>query len=261
MSDDVYVHRGGADQGDTVVLVHGAGGDHTTWRFQTRWLAARGFRVLAPDLPGHGATAGSAVATIEEGARWLADLIAAEGMPPVTLAGNSMGALMAIETGATRPDLVDALVLVGCSPRMAVHPQLLDAADEDLDRAAALMAGWMMPTAFAGGHPEPGTWEHGAAHRLISRSGEGVLATDLKACHAYDATAAAGRIAIPTLIVSGSDDRMAARRGAEDLAGLISGAEVVRMEGTGHEPMIQAPRRFNSVIERFLASCGKASVR
>jgi len=25
-----------------VILIHGAGGDHTTWRFQTRWLAARG---------------------------------------------------------------------------------------------------------------------------------------------------------------------------------------------------------------------------
>ena len=38
----------------TVVLLHGAGFDHTAWALHSRWLAHHGHSVLAPDLPGHG---------------------------------------------------------------------------------------------------------------------------------------------------------------------------------------------------------------
>jgi pimeloyl-ACP methyl ester carboxylesterase len=36
----------------TVVLIHGAGHDHSVWNHQARHLANHGFGVLAPDLPG-----------------------------------------------------------------------------------------------------------------------------------------------------------------------------------------------------------------
>jgi len=38
----------------SVVLLHGAGMDGTVWQLQTRYLAYRGFRPMAVDLPGHG---------------------------------------------------------------------------------------------------------------------------------------------------------------------------------------------------------------
>ena len=44
----------------TIVLLHGAGFDHTTWALHSRWFAHHGYGVLAPDLPGHGRSIGRA---------------------------------------------------------------------------------------------------------------------------------------------------------------------------------------------------------
>ena len=55
-----FVATGGRDFDPAlpaVVLLHGAGFDHTAWALQTRWFAHHGFGVLAPDLPGHGRSA------------------------------------------------------------------------------------------------------------------------------------------------------------------------------------------------------------
>ena len=42
----------------SVVFIHGAGFDHSTWALHTRWFSHHGYGVLAPDLPGHGRSPG-----------------------------------------------------------------------------------------------------------------------------------------------------------------------------------------------------------
>jgi pimeloyl-ACP methyl ester carboxylesterase len=46
----------------SIVFVHGAAMDHTVWALQTRYFAHHGRNVLAIDLPGHGRSAGPALA-------------------------------------------------------------------------------------------------------------------------------------------------------------------------------------------------------
>lgn len=242
-----------------VIFLHGAGADHTVWRFQTRWLTHRGWRVLAPDLPGHGANPEPALASIEEMAAWLATLI--EPTPPAVLVGHSMGALVAIEAGAERSDLVAGIVLSGVSPAMEVHPDLMAAAEAGDPLASELIAAWSVPRAHTGGHPEPGTWQVGATARLTQRSRPGVLASGLAACAAYDGAARGSQLEVNTLIVAGTDDRMTPSRSARELAAIIPGATLAVLAGAGHAPMIQMPRRFNAVLEEFLVSLGKRSGR
>lgn len=259
---DMYVQTGdGATDGHPVVLVHGAGLDHTSWRFQTRWLAARGYRLLAPDLPGHGDSPGPNCRSIEEYAGRVAGLIESSVGSAVSMVGHSMGALIALAVAAVRPELASALILVGSSAHMKVHHDLMTAAHEDLGLAARLIAGWSFPASYGGGHPEPGTWEPGGVVRVIARSGEGVLAADLAACEAYDPGPAGRRLTLPTLIVTGSDDRMTSARGAQGLADLIPGSRLEVISGAGHQPMSQTPRRFNAVLGDFLTSSGKSSDR
>ena len=62
-----------------IVLLHGAGFDHTTWALHTRWFAHHGFGVLAPDLPGHGRSGGKPLQTIADMADWTAALLDAAG--------------------------------------------------------------------------------------------------------------------------------------------------------------------------------------
>src|SRR3979411_2886282 len=59
---DTFVATGGREfdvSQPTIVLLHGAGFDHTTWALHSRWFAHHGYGVLAPDLPGHGRSAGA----------------------------------------------------------------------------------------------------------------------------------------------------------------------------------------------------------
>ena len=49
----------------TLILIHGAGMDSTVWQMQSRYMAHRGVRVLAVDLPGHGQSDGDVISSIE----------------------------------------------------------------------------------------------------------------------------------------------------------------------------------------------------
>ena len=79
---DTFVATGGREfdrSQPAVVLLHGAGFDHSTWALQSRWFAHHGFGVLAPDLPGHGRSSGAPLSTIAEMADWTAALLDAAG--------------------------------------------------------------------------------------------------------------------------------------------------------------------------------------
>src|SRR3954447_14402672 len=102
----------------TIVLLHGAGFDHTAWALHSRWFAHHGYNVLAPDLPGHGRSTGAPLSTIAEMADWTAALLDAAGAAKARLIGHSMGSLIALETAARHPEKVSALDLIGTAGRM-----------------------------------------------------------------------------------------------------------------------------------------------
>src|SRR5450755_4937685 len=83
-----------------IVLLHGAGFDHTAWALHSRWFAHHGHGVLAPDLPGHGRSSGAPLTSIAEMADWTAALLDAAGAAKARLIGHSMGSLIALETAA-----------------------------------------------------------------------------------------------------------------------------------------------------------------
>ena len=65
--------------------------------------------MLAPDLPGHGRSAGPPLSSIAAMADWTAALIAAAGVRAARLVGHSMGSLVALETAARHPEKVTGL--------------------------------------------------------------------------------------------------------------------------------------------------------
>src|ERR1700720_523115 len=129
---DIFVATGGREfdvPQPTIVLLHGAGFDHTTWALHSRWFAHHGYGVLAPDLPGHGRSSGAPLPTIADMADWTAALLDASGASKARLVGHSMGSLIALETAARHPARVSALGLIGTAATMSVGPELLKAAE------------------------------------------------------------------------------------------------------------------------------------
>ena len=85
----IFAANGGMDftpSRPAVVLVHGAGMDHSVWALQSRALAHCGHSVLAVDLPGHGRSEGEALTSIAAIADWLAEFIAIAGLDSAVVA-------------------------------------------------------------------------------------------------------------------------------------------------------------------------------
>lgn len=142
---ETYVANGGRTFDPSlpvVVMIHGAGFDHSTWALHTRWFAHNGFAVLAPDLPGHGRSHGDALTTIADLADWTAALIDASGAKTARLIGHSMGSLIALETAARHPAKITRLDLMGTAGTMTVGPDLLKDAEANLHSAIDMVSIW-----------------------------------------------------------------------------------------------------------------------
>jgi pimeloyl-ACP methyl ester carboxylesterase len=227
----------------TILLLHGAGMDHTVFALEARALAHHGRNVLALDFPGHGRSEGPALAGIGALADWVLAAAAAAGAERFRLAGHSMGALVALETAARGSARVEALALLGFAPEMRVHPDLLAAARSGDHGAVELMTSWSF-----GGHGQlgaaktPGLWLPGGALRLLERADHASLAADLAACDAYrDAAESAGKIRCPVLLLLGGEDRMTPASRAQAFAPRFADARVAILPEAGHMMMIEEP--------------------
>ena len=226
-----------------VILVHGAGCDHSVWRYQTRRLLAAGLGALAPDLPGHGRSGGEPLRSVSDMAGWLLRLIESLGVHRPILVGHSMGSLIALAAGA-RDRRIAGLVLVGTADRMAVHPDLLSAATAGEHVAVDLIVGWsVVGDQRLGGHPNPGTWTRAAIARLFEQNLSRNLGVDLHACNDHDPMVDAAAAECPVLVINGTADLMTPSRAAVRLAAAIRGAEMVAVEGGSHMAMYEHPRQ------------------
>src|SRR5437763_5865674 len=100
-----------AGTGEPVVLVHGLGGWAGNWQGIAPQLAER-YRVLVPELPGHGGSAPARGArTLEPFVDAVVAVLEAEEALPAVWVGHSLGALIGVHAAARRPEAVRALVL------------------------------------------------------------------------------------------------------------------------------------------------------
>lgn len=258
----VFAYTGGrafAHDTPVVVLIHGAGHDHSVWNLLARRLAHHGFAVLAPDLPGHGRSAGPALASVESLAAWVGRFLDAVGVTRANLIGHSMGSLIALQFAADQGARVDKLVLVGSVAPMPVAKPLLDAAHDDRDAAHAMINLWSYsPGAQLGRSASPGLHLPNVNLRLMERQAPGVLAIDLGACNAYaGGLVAAARVSARTAMICGARDQMTPPRAAKPLHQALvnasGGARMITLDGAGHAIMAETPEALAHAVERFLA--------
>ena len=247
----------------TMILVHGAGMDATVWQQQTRFLAHRNLRPVAVDLPGHGRSEGPPLTTIADMAHWVARFIDAADLAPAHVVGHSMGTFVALELARHHPEKVTSLVLLGTAIAMPVHPELLQASVDDLDKAAALMASWgHAKPAHIGHNPTPGLWMLGGARALVENSEPGALHTDFTACTDYrDALEAAQAVNCPVRVVVGLGDKMTPPKSADQLIAAMDHdlVTVTRLAGVGHMMMIEDPRSTRRILFDAAAAVPAAS--
>lgn len=257
-----------AGAGPVLLLVHGMGGGYENWREVIEPLARR-YTVVAPDLPGHGASAaGSGDYSIGALAVGLRDLLLALGHDRATLVGHSLGGGIAMQLAYQFPELAERLVLVssgGLGPevslvlRAAALPGSelwITATARTARRAGAavgrgLAAVGLQPTTdvaeVARGYASLAEPDRRAAFLATLRSVIGVRGQRIDASDRL--YLAAG---IPVLIIWGARDPIIPVSHAQRAHDAIAGSRLEIFDGVGHIPQLEAPARFAAALERFL---------
>lgn len=234
--------------GPAVVFLHGAGLDHSVWVMPSRYFARHGYRVFAPDLPGHGRSEGPALDSIDAMADWLEAFLDAVAVPEAAVVGHSMGSLVAYVFASRFPERTRKLVLLGVSVPMAVNDALLDAAEDD-DHAAIDMANaWSHSSrGKMGANDNPGVWMLGVGQRLVERSARGVYHAGFVACDSFRPDADSTIVA-ETLVMVGESDQMTPAPSGLDVAAHLPDARVVRL-ACGHSMLSEKP---NQVLDALI---------
>jgi pimeloyl-ACP methyl ester carboxylesterase len=259
----------GGGKGPVLLLIHGMAGSSENWRDVVEPLAGR-HTVIAPDLPGHGLSAGGpgdySLGSLASGLR---DLLLALGHERATLVGHSLGGGIAMQFAYQFPEMIERLVLVssgGLGPEVSVVLRAAALPGADLFIGATANVGQKVGGALGRGlgavgmRPAPDVAEVARGYASLADPGrrKAFLAT-LRSVVGTEGQriAAADRLylaeAVPVLIVWGARDQIIPVRHGEDAHRALPGSQLEVFEGVGHLPQLEQPGRFIALFERFLA--------
>ncbi|MDP6414901.1 MAG: alpha/beta hydrolase [Gammaproteobacteria bacterium] len=236
----------------SVIFIHGAGLDHSTFVLASRYFARQHYNVFAPDFPGHGRSAGEPLGSITDMADWIKSLMEVLKINQSAIVGYSMGSLVALQFAAAYPQLLRCLVLVGTSIPMPVADPLLDAARDNQHDAIDMANTWSHSRAAQlGGNENPGMSMMMSGQRLLEHAGQDVFFTDLNACNEFtDSLELARKIQAETLLLVGEQDQMTAPVNALQVAGNIDNCRVQKLSPCGHAMFSEQP---NQVLDALIS--------
>lgn len=248
---DIKIHATGA--GPPLVLLHCLGVDHRFWDFAAP--LSGNFSLLRYDLPGHGET------PVPSGRYGIADLseqlfavLEAHGVGCASLAGISLGGLIAQHFAANFPDRVDKLVLIDTTPRYTDELRAMwveRAATARTAGVAAMVPGllkiWFSDACLA---QDPAGIRY-VRETLQKTSGEG-YALACEALGTADLRADASKIKAPTLVICGENDIPSFLDSARWLASNIRGAKLGWLPQARHASVIECPGQALKLLREFL---------
>ncbi|MGH7597350.1 MAG: alpha/beta fold hydrolase [bacterium] len=243
-------------RGQPILFVHGFPLSRAIWQPQVETLA-KNFRVIAPDLRGHGESeAPAGIYHMSTFADDLSALLEERQCGPVVLAGHSMGGYISFAFQRRFPQQVRGLVFF-CT-RAGADSEEGKAGREKLAlraerEGATAVAESMLPKMLAA---------NTTASRpdLVARVRQMMLATSINGLAGSLRGMAARpssvdllpQIAAPTLVIAGADDLIIPRQEAETMAQGIPHAQLHLISNAGHLASLENPAEVNARLRDFL---------
>jgi len=242
----------GPTDAPAIVLVHGSVVSRKMWLPQLQGLSDT-YRVIAPDLPGHGALAERPF-TFATAAESLADVIQQHARSRALVVGLSLGGYVAMELAHRSPNLVAGLVLSGCSLNFdGLLGRYLKFASWLMQR------GWlklsmeqsearvkrMFPPALADAAEEQlraGVYPHALGPSYAEMAGK-------------DFSVMLAGFSGPSLILNGERDS-STRRGEAIFLSAAQQGRVQTIPGAGHACNLDQPEKYNQAVREFAQSIG-----
>jgi pimeloyl-ACP methyl ester carboxylesterase len=283
-----YLDFGGPADGPVIVCVHGLGGAAVNWMAVAPLLTGS-YRVLAPDLAGHGLTrSGGRGTDVVANMGLLHQFIRSVTTSPVILMGNSMGGMISLLEAAAAPDDVAGLILV--DPALPFVPARPD------PFVAAMFALYLLPgfgRAMMARRRRLTPEQFVASILRLCCVDSSRIAADVIARHVevakqrvaftgvdkdfsaamrsvistvgYPGGGAYRRlvrsIACPVLLIHGTGDRLVPIAAARAAVRASPRWTLAEFPGVGHVPQLEAPGETAEVIIEWLGSAGRGAAR
>lgn len=260
---DLHYHEAGS--GHPVILLHGSGVGASGWSNFSGNLAALAahFRVLAPDMPGWGASDPCPVEKLDHVSA-LIEFMDTLGIPRAALIGNSMGGATSLRCAVEYPERVSHLITMGAPANRM--PRLFGPNDGPTEGIKILVEGYRDPTpetmrrlvqimcfdkAFA---TEALCAQRAEAARARPEHLANFLAGLSKGWPVprWAAQEALLTLQTPTLLIHGRDDRVVHFEHSLLLNALIPNSRLVLLNRCGHWAMIEHAAEFNRLVSDFI---------
>jgi len=246
-----------AGHGEALVLLHGFLCDSRCWKHQLAGLSDQ-FRVVAWDAPGAGSSADPPESFMTaDYAHCLAAFLDAIGVERPHVLGLSWGGILAQEFYRLYPDRPRSLVLAGTYagwrgslPEEVWTARLAGCLADSAGPPESLGAKFV-PTAFTAAASDELRAEFSAIVSEFHPLGFRLMALS---CAEKDTRDLLLRIAVPTLVLWGDDDRRSPMHVAEQFADAIPNAEFAIIANAGHLSNMEQPDVFNAHVRRFCMS-------
>ncbi len=262
-----------AGAGETLLLIHGMAGSSATWRAVIPELAKR-YRVVAPDLLGHGESAKPrGDYSLGAFAAWLRDLLDELGISQATVVGQSLGGGVAMQFTYQHRDYCQRLVLIssgGLGPELNWMLRILSAPGAELvlpvvaPQPVLTLGNKLGSWLTSAGIKSPRASEMWSAYCSLSdRPTRQAFLRTLRSVVDYrgQAVSALGKIhvshGLPTLLIWGEQDRIIPVAHGYAAHEAVPGSRLEVLAGIGHFPHVESPTAVVDILDDFIATTGR----
>lgn len=228
-----------------IILVHGAGGCGQNWPHHLRRL--EDWRVLAPDLPGHGKSDGLGEHSIAKYVNTLIDWMNDIGVHQAIFVGHSMGGAIVQSLALEHPDRVAALAIIGSGPRLEFDETLMSKLSRKESMGGAIDK--IIEQSYFQTQDKRLLQQ---AKEQLENNRPAVIHGDYVASVAFDIRERLAEIAVPTLIICGEEDQITPARFSQKLADGIPNAQLTLIPESGHMVMLEKPQAVAEAFTAFL---------
>ncbi len=247
------------DSGDGVpiLFLHSFGHNKNMWFCQLNHYRQQGYRVIAPDMPGHGDSSfDPAMLTVDQIAQSYGEFLDKLGIDKVILAGISIGGYIALRMWARRREQISALIL--CSTKAEAdseeikgrrRAQIESIEKNGLEHFVVTGAPKRLSPKVLAEKPWVLDW---VKMMNFTVSAEANAATLRAMAVKEDDTATLATIDVPALVLSGSDDMFIPKDAAGKLNNGIRNSVHHVIDNAGHVAVLEQPEAVNQRIDAFL---------
>lgn len=254
--------EGGNPTGTPVVLLHGFGASKENWLALLPFLGRR-HRLYIPDLPGWGESHfrhGKAYGIdhqVERLAHWLNTHVPTHTPGGVHLVGSSMGGAIAGFLAARHPELIRTLTLMNAAgvrgARLSeFETELMQGRNSLVARSTADVFRMLTVVIERNRHLLATTLAPIMSAEIVSRQHVNTHMFHQLLGHApQESLPGMTAVRAPTLVLWGEQDRVLDVSCADTYQQLIPHAQVKRLRGVGHLPMVEVPAVTARCLRRF----------